>query len=618
MSDKIRLVYFILKSPHTEVNVITMSKNHTVMDIENILVQAGHLPHKSLYLFDVFAVDVDLAASTDPTDSQLTCFTTEELLKGAKMMIKWEPLSTYFPDDPPSRHLHIIFKPQGGKTISPYRVLSDGTKSPRTETVKNVYQKVLQHQLVQIRGTPSSGKSVLLDLLYDHILAVEPQASLKYLTGWSTGNLAEFQDIELSARHSRVFLLWDECQETYHSDVVWAGFKRAQQHDTQLYVVAACVYGSAGAAPNPKAGGTPLQLVPTAKVGLRPLPDNDDTLPAGLLLKPEELLEVVERATGVPSIDEPLMKMIWEWSDGYVGVVVAFLILLREYGRGLYHNRRTFTYDEFCERNLVGQLYENMIGHPFVHSLPPQDDLRDNVRIINIFRQLLRDGYIDKGDPSVDAKALNHCHKKAWIYEELDPLRLSGSVRTRFVFPFSFHQSWVSHWLGPPEEKIMYPTLYDFCVDVIKNFKSTRLSSPPRRVSATGTERPPGAVYRDEFYRGLFNVAKVQVSPEFASAKDDISGRVDFFIPSKKWGIELLRDGDQIQNHYDTTGAYGRWLQGNEMEDFIILDFRVEAVKKDHPGMPKLYHIRFTQDYGRFEVIDNNLQCKVAYNLQEM
>ena len=45
---------------------------------------------------------------------------------------------------------------------------------------------------------------------------------------------------------------------------------------------------------------------------------------------------------------------------------------------------------------------------------------------------------------------------------------------------------------------------------------------------------------------------------------------------SKKWGIELLRDGDRLAAHNDrfTQGEYAKWIQEENMHDHIMIDVR--------------------------------------------
>jgi len=82
------------------------------------------------------------------------------------------------------------------------------------------------------------------------------------------------------------------------------------------------------------------------------------------------------------------------------------------------------------------------------------------------------------------------------------------------------------------------------------------------------------------------------VSPEFASASDaSVAGRIDFYIASMKWGIELTRDGKKLQQHryrFGETGAYGRLIASGEMSDYILLDGRSTMPVKHHTSQSSL------------------------------
>ena len=107
--------------------------------------------------------------------------------------------------------------------------------------------------------------------------------------------------------------------------------------------------------------------------------------------------------------------------------------------------------------------------------------------------------------------------------------------------------------------------------------------STTRRVSSGGyVQRPPEAQYQDEFYRccHILSNGSLVTFPEYGTAK----GRVDFYIPAKKWGVELLRDGDQLAQHAgrfsSLTGSYGTTPS---LEDYIILDCRTTQPRTGHP-----------------------------------
>jgi hypothetical protein len=55
----------------------------------------------------------------------------------------------------------------------------------------------------------------------------------------------------------------------------------------------------------------------------------------------------------------------------------------------------------------------------------------------------------------------------------------------------------------------------------------------------------------------------VTTFPECGTSK----GRIDFFIRSKKWGVELLCDAVRLRDHNSrfTTCEYGTWVQNGNM-----------------------------------------------------
>ena len=82
------------------------------------------------------------------------------------------------------------------------------------------------------------------------------------------------------------------------------------------------------------------------------------------------------------------------------------------------------------------------------------------------------------------------------------------------------------------------------------------------------------AQYQDEFYRSFNHLAGrgVPICSEWSRTSD---GRVDFYIPEKKWAIELLRDHARVNEHisrFKEGGRYYPWLKENMVEDWIIID----------------------------------------------
>ncbi|KAK2462613.1 hypothetical protein APHAL10511_005346 [Amanita phalloides] len=223
------------------------------------------------------------------------------------------------------------------------------------------------------------------------------------------------------------------------------------------------------------------------------------------------------------------------------------------------------------------------------------------------FRRLLRDGRIKAQPGNVDP-AIHTCHCRGWIYER--QVIIEPPIQSTFYsFASPLHAAIISWMLAPTDDLPRFASLYDLSIKVISRFVPSRLASREPRVGAGFSERPPEALYQDEFYRCLFDVTRgnVAISPEFATAqKARKEGRIDFFIPNAQWGIELTRDGDRLNEHASRFRAKGAHDECN-----ILLDFRTTNVSDPHPNIPFLYHIVFQKEYQQVCVYNNMLE-KVA------
>jgi len=105
----------------------------------------------------------------------------------------------------------------------------------------------------------------------------------------------------------------------------------------------------------------------------------------------------------------------------------------------------------------------------------------------------------------------------------------------------------------------------------------------------------------------------VTTFPECGTPK----GRIDFFIRSKKWGVELLRDGDRLRDHYSrfTTGEYGRWLQNGKMKEYILVDFRSTMPSQPKGDIKSLIYVVSKSDWKSLEIYDHELKKLDSFNL---
>lgn len=61
------------------------------------------------------------------------------------------------------------------------------------------------------------------------------------------------------------------------------------------------------------------------------------------------------------------------------------------------------------------------------------------------------------------------------------------------------------------------------------------------------TRARAGAIqYQNQFYHACYKILKNKVflTPEWSGGI--VNGRIDFYLGAKKWAIELVRDGDKL------------------------------------------------------------------------
>ena len=172
-----------------------------------------------------------------------------------------------------------------------------------------------------------------------------------------------------------------------------------------------------------------------------------------------------------------------------------------------------------------------------------------------------------------------------------------------------------------------FDSLPKLCKEVLREFsiRILRRSAEGKKISSASQPRSVEAQYQDEFYGGFSHVAGrgVPISSEWSRTKD---GRVDFYIPEKKWAIELLRNHDKVDEHisrFKEGGKYHPWLKENMIEDWIIIDcatslptkgvFSVfNSVSMSYPtnnligfSEPRLWHAVFINDYSELQLYNH-------------
>jgi len=112
---------------------------------------------------------------------------------------------------------------------------------------------------------------------------------------------------------------------------------------------------------------------------------------------------------------------------------------------------------------------------------------------------------------------------------------------------------------------------------------------------------------------------------------------VDFYIPEKKWAIELLRNHDKVDEHisrFKEGGKYHPWLKENMVKDWIIIDCATSLPTKGVLSVfnsvsmiystnnliefsePRLWHAVFINDYSELQLYNYQKVLMMSVHLR--
>ncbi|TDL19513.1 hypothetical protein BD410DRAFT_830314 [Rickenella mellea] len=566
---------------------------------------------------------------------------------------------------PEEECVHIFVRRPSADVMEP---LIHPTWSRREQTVKRLFKCLESQRLVQIRGTPASGKSTLMKLLHAHIKSCQPDAIVQIVMGWPEERLQE-HPIARFRRFipgypfpipQKTFILFDNAHLTYWDSELWEFFFKDQVMAGASYRVALfCGYGSPTSEPNFYPRGTPLILEPLSCISLSPRDDIGGE-GIGLLLSQPEFDEYMAHFNAFP-LDSSFLETLYAWTAGHAGAIESIWRIIESQRKG---GLEAYTVNDFLNLNPWKDFFKNLGRTGFARGLPTRADLHD-VNIAKFMRKLLQNFEVSIGKTREEKEVVQFCHRKGWIQSNVE------NEQVIYSFASNLHGVYVSLLFSPSTSNISYTSVTQLAFDAISQFRPFQLSAPAR-VRTLFTRRPVEAKYQDELYRALGelvgdnrevagrsqlqkeseeeeliivqqapwqilhdildelfvkeaitesrrssflhfacsfelkwlsmrkelttgfvdgilqeraaplrNLSNVRISPEFATAPTDKKGRVDIFLPTQRWGVELTREGDDLQGHYDRFGRL---------------------------GMPKLIHAVFTVGFTYVDILDNNLE----------
>ena len=240
---------------------------------------------------------------------------------------------------------------------------------------------------------------------------------------------------------------------------------------------------------------------------------------------------------------------------------------------------QSYTWTRFLQRVSPRMLLKKLsTSSVFARGLPPTKKLQDP-NFVAVFEAVLCSGVVMKDDftHAGEKDAISQCFRGGWLHAD----QINGVDDCGYCFPSHLHHWYVEWklWGTTPSTPLNTTNLLDLAVTVIRMF-SPQVLATGCKVGPGFIQRPPEAQYQDEFYRCCHRYSRGSLIafPEYGTKCD----RADFYIPSKEWGIEVLRDGNQLEQRsirFLSTDADGGTIA---LSDYIMLDFRAESPKKCH------------------------------------
>ncbi|KAJ7684393.1 hypothetical protein DFH06DRAFT_1312829 [Mycena polygramma] len=507
----------------------------------------------------------------------------------------------------------------------------------RHKLVSFLYDAAEQHKAFLVRGPPGSGKSQLARQLQQYIHERDEPARVTIIGSWVDDgvgvgdivgrlekklHLSKIAGAEVKLAFKgpgKHWVLLDEAQSSYSDGAVHNTLLK-NYTDHFIFVLFASHGVRKPRDRDKDVAGTPNVFTPDKRMGLCPtMNGSEGSAIPGLYFTKEEYQRLLEKQCDLtPTLAPDLQDYIFEVTNGHAGAMKSIMAAVATQckSKGLTHMSLATFFGSYDTPE--GALISSSSGSTFARALPDEDDIGDvdNADIVNFCKTLLV-----QNTPLVCPLAelppiALEAHKRGWVIRE-DEEPDGRVVRVDFSSPL--HRARLSYlFMGHHSLPAEYASLSlrEFVIRVFCFFNGDNLHLAGTRVSETGEDPVPEARYHNEFYRACDEMTGgrgLWLSPEFGASRGQ-TGRVDFFVGSKRWGIEFLSEGEQIGGtRFELDGAYHPWIVTHAIEEWVVVDCRMHSrPTKTLLGEPNLLHVLFENSSSGvgldYHILDNDLK----------
>ncbi|KAF2732460.1 hypothetical protein EJ04DRAFT_395383, partial [Polyplosphaeria fusca] len=212
--------------------------------------------------------------------------------------------------------------------------------------------------------------------------------------------------------------------------------------------------------------------------------------------------------------------------------------------------------------------------------------------------------------------------KFAWGLLHTEQRILGGETTFTFASPMHRRVAYRRLFAGrEPDAVVQDLTLQQICTNAIARFSPATLWSrkDPKSNRSWGI---PEAAFQDELYSCLsLELHYLPILSQYTHTDD---GRIDLFIESRRWGIEILQCGSNatLAEHIARFSLGGNYYNWDIMDDYIILNFcprsAFESIKiLDTTVQSHLFHVVIEPEKMSAEIYTHDKQLLRSWSLSE-
>ncbi|KAF8540141.1 hypothetical protein BDD12DRAFT_834542 [Trichophaea hybrida] len=356
-------------------------------------------------------------------------------------------------------------------SLPPLRMVAEPTECKRDQTVEELARMIRELRLVHVRGTPTSGKTILSYLLgkYYKKRAI-PAVLIKTWPKDPKGNEVLIEkarkegytiDDDDDLMEADIVFIIDEGQMSYSDEEFWLNTIKTQAYRSSGPMF--CIftsYGSPSTGPSDYPAGSPLAfLSPEQRVSI-----TISNLPCSpsisLFFTRSEFDDVVERVTTRPTKPLPLTKnakgYIWRLTNGHPGAVRSIMDMVEFKNHSRIKHNEEVPLDSIDIINCLDNEkdFERLRSTVVFRSFPKKQKMTFAAK--SVLQRALVNGQVER---DLDDPGINLCYKEGWLHSE--PLD-EDADKIVLVFPTALHAKYVQHYFTDdivpfPVHKLLKP-----------------------------------------------------------------------------------------------------------------------------------------------------------------